>query len=209
MVNIKFIIAIFISVLPLNILRVFAYQKIFNYKISESKIGFGTLILVDHYNVYRVKIGNFNQFIGPMKVEIKENTSIYSFNRFICGEWANQNKKANFERYLKIGENCTITTHHFFDIVGSVVIGKNSWIAGRGSQFWTHGPGASANDRNIKIGKCCYVGSAVRFTPGSNIGNNVLVGLGSTVTKKFNVNKVMIAGAPAIVIKENYDWNEY
>lgn len=208
MVKYKLYIAFLISILPLNFLRVFAYQRIFDYEIIGSKIGFGTIILNYHVSIISASIGNFNYFRGPMEVIIKENTSINSFNRFICGEWTNNvHNLGNFDRYLEIGENCTITEHHFFDISGSVIIGNNSWIAGMNSQFWTHGPGDTASDRNIIIGNSCYVGSAVRFTPGSSIGNNVLVGLGSTVTKKFGSDNVMIAGAPAKILKESYNWN--
>ena len=97
-----------------------------------------------------------------------------------------------------------ITSNHYFDVVGAFVLGNNSWIAGTGSQFWTHGAGVQ--ERNITIGEHCYLGSAVRFAPGSSVGDNCIVGLGSVVTKKFNSNNAMIAGHPARIIRENYDW---
>jgi acetyltransferase-like isoleucine patch superfamily enzyme len=72
------------------------------------------------------------------------------------------------------------------------------------SQFWTHGAGVI--DRDIQIGRDCYLGSAVRFAPGSGIGNNVIVALGSVVTEKFDISKAMIGGVPAKVLKKNYNW---
>ena len=97
-----------------------------------------------------------------------------------------------------------ITSNHYFDVAGTFVLGNNSWIAGIGSQFWTHGAGVQ--ERNITIGERCYLGSAVRFAPGSSVGDNCIVGLGSVVTKEFNSNNAVIAGHPAKIIRENYDW---
>ena len=73
-----------------------------------------------------------------------------------------------------------------------------------GSQFWTHGAGVV--DRNIQIGRDCYLGSAIRFALGSGVGDNVIVAMGSVVTKKFEESMVMIGGVPATVLKRNYDW---
>jgi acetyltransferase-like isoleucine patch superfamily enzyme len=109
-----------------------------------------------------------------------------------------------YNRYLQIGANTLITSQHHFDVVGSFVIGNHSWIAGCGSQFWTHGAGA--HERNISIGERCYIGSAVRFALGSSVGNNNIVGLGSVVTTKLNTENAIIAGQPSKIVKENYDW---
>ena len=61
-------------------------------------------------------------------------------------------------------------------------------------------------DRDIRIGRDCYLGSAVRFAPGSAIRDNVSVAMGSVVTKKFDANKAMVSGVPATVLKEDYNW---
>jgi len=85
-------------------------------------------------------------------------------------------------------------------------LGDGSWIAGVASQFWTHGTGTP--DRDISIGKGCYLGSAVRFSPGSSVGDDVLVAMGSVVTKKFKEGRVLIGGVPAKIIKGDLDWRE-
>ncbi len=140
-----------------------------------------------------------------MSVEIVE-TTVASHNTFLCGSWAleAQFSEVNYARRLCLSRHCMITTGHYFDIVGQFVLGERSWIAGHGSQFWTHGVGQS--ERNISIGSDCYIGSAVRFTPGSAVGSHCIVGIGSVVTKKFDTSYAMIAGVPAKIIKEDYDW---
>jgi acetyltransferase-like isoleucine patch superfamily enzyme len=199
------ILSFFISILPLNILRTFGYQLL-GYKITKSKIGFGTLIAVDGFVISHSKIGWFNLFVGPMKVSISENVSIRHQNKFICGYWVlqNQYQKFNYSRRLQIEQSALITSNHYFDIVGTFILGERSWIAGIESQFWTHGAGAQ--NRTIKIGSDCYIGSAVRFAPNTSIGNNSLVALGSVVTNQFQDENVLIGGVPAQVLKENYNW---
>lgn len=195
-----------ISIMPTSKLRCLLYQIVFGYDINQSRIGWKTVIVVDHAKFIKCQIGRKNSFIGPINILIKENASIGSMNVFSCGWWTieKQFENANYERNLLIEENTMITSEHFIDIVGSFTLRKNSWIAGKGSQFWTHGAGV--HDRNILIGENCYIGSAVRFAPGSSIGDNSLVGLGSIVTKKFTSINVIIAGQPAKVIRENYNW---
>jgi len=58
----------------------------------------------------------------------------------------------------------------------------------------------------VLIGENCYLGSAVRFAPGSSVGNSVLVAMGSVVASALPVDMALVGGVPARVLKENYDW---
>ena len=204
MLKVKLILAALISIVPINALRVLGY-RLLGYKIN-GRIGFGTVIAVSKADIEQCKIGIFNLFVGPMKVEIGENAKIENRNTFSCGFWTTQEQYQNkgYTRILKIGENALITSNHFFDVAGSIELGDGSWVAGIGSQFWTHGAGVI--DRDIHIGRDCYLGSAVRFAPGSSVGDHVIVAMGSVVSKKFDVNKAMIGGVPATVLKQDYNW---
>lgn len=202
----KVALALLISILPLNVLRVLGYRLLFGYRIDNSQIGFGTIIAVDEFSMSKSRIGFFNQFIGPMKVKIAEGVSIGNRNSFSCGYWVlrEENRTMNYARTLEIGSDTLITSGHHFDVAGKFKLGDHSWIAGIGSQFWTHGVGV--RDRDIEIGSDCYLGSAVRFAPGASIGDNVLVAMGSVVSGKMDVNNALVGGVPAKVLKENYDW---
>ena len=202
----RILVAALISVLPINGLRVFGYRLFLGYRISGTRLGFGTVIAVDEASITNVKLGLFNLFIGPMKVRIGAKASIGNQNTFSCGYWVlqEQYREHNYTRTLTIGDGTLITSSHYFDVAGTFKLGDRSWIAGIGSQFWTHGVGV--RERNIEIGSDCYLGSAVRFAPGSSIGNNVLVAIGSVVSSALDINNALIGGVPAKVLKENYNW---
>jgi acetyltransferase-like isoleucine patch superfamily enzyme len=204
MLKLKLVLAALVSIVPINALRLLGY-RLLGYKIS-GRIGFGTVIAVSEAHIAKCKIGAFNLFIGPMRVEIDENAGIENRNTFSCGFWTTleQYKDKNYTRFLRIGANTLITSGHYFDVAGSFVLGDGSWIAGVGSQFWTHGAGVA--DRDIQIGRDCYLGSAVRFAPGSIVGDNVIVAMGSVVTKKFELSNTMVGGVPAEILKREYDW---
>lgn len=196
-----------ISLFPSNNFRIFLYRNLFGYHIYKSHIGWRTIIIVDKAKIIESKIGKNVLFNGPMEINLKTGSWIKNNNTFLCGKWAKTQSftEIKYRRYLEIGEGSSVSKDHYFDVAGSIVIGKYTKIAGRNSQFWTHG--AHATDRDIRIKDNCYIGSAVRFSPGSSIGNNSIVGLGSIVTKKFVANNLFIGGHPAKIIKENYDWN--
>ena len=201
------VLAALIALLPLNALRVLGY-RLLGYRIRDSRIGFGTILAVDEVELESCKIGPFNLFAGPMRIHIHRGASIGNRNEFICGYWVlrDEYKDAHYLRTLEICEDALITSRHYFDLSGSLVLGERSWIAGIDSQFWTHGAGVE--DRDIRIGSDCYIGSAVRFSPGSSLGDYVLVAMGSVVSGEVPESNVLIGGVPAKVLKSNYDWKE-
>lgn len=54
----------------------------------------------------------------------------------------------------------------------------------------------------VRIGRNCWIGTQAVILPGVQIGDNVIIGAGSVVTKSFPDN-VVIAGTPARIIREN------
>lgn len=201
--KIKYMIAFFISVIPFNFFRVFLYRFLMGYKIKKTFIGFRTIIVVNSFSVETSVIGRKNIFYGPMNVNIKKSHIGHS-NEFKTELWV-YNKEFSQEtltRKLTIEEDSLITNLHFFDVIGTIKIGKNTWIAGRGSEFWTHG--LKTTNKNIYIGENCYIGSRVLISPGTQIIDYTVVGIGSVVKGKFEEGKILLKGNPAQIIKRNY-----
>jgi acetyltransferase-like isoleucine patch superfamily enzyme len=206
--KLRIILAVFISLLPINIVRIFFYRFFLGYKIKQSRIGYLTVIAVDSFTANIARIGKFCLFIGPMTVEICNGASIGNRNEFFCGYWTKKtyNNTLKYGKHVYIGQNALITTRHYFDVAGRVFIGENTWIAGIGSQFWSHGAGVI--ERDIMIGARCYIGSGVRFAPGSSIGNGVLVGIGAVINKIIAGDNIVIVGAESRIVKTNYMWKD-
>jgi len=201
--KIKMLIAITISLLPFNFLRVFLYRTILQYKIKQSQIGWLTILSVKEIVMSHNRIGSFNLFTGPFSMRLEKNTKIGSFNYFRCGLWAiNFTQKSE----LILKQEAHIGNQHYFDLFGKISIGKQSIIAGIRSQFWTHG--SFTTEVDIHIGDNCYIGSGVKMTPNSSIQNNSMCAMGSIITKQFKEDSITIAGVPAKIIKKNINWRE-
>lgn len=188
--------AFFISIIPFNILRVTLYKTIMGFKIlNSSRIGIGTVIAVNKVLIDNVSIGRFNKFIGEFDLVIQKGTLIENSNEFVC--IAGSSGTA----YCKIGQKVHITKNHFFDVSGGLTIKDLTRIAGRGSQFWTHG--GQRDQRAIVINDKCYVASAVRISQGVEIAENSFIGLGSVVVDTFDEPNVLIFGNPAKIVKKD------
>lgn len=149
-----------VSLIPLNGLRVLLYRLLFGYRIGR-----GVRIGSD------AKIGRLNQFFCSWYI--------------VSGKFSER----NYTPILEMGNRTLVLNSHFFDIYGRIEIGNDSWIAGNGSQFWTHG--LSVVDRDIIIGEKNYIGSAVRFAPGTSIGSRNIVALKV-------VDRVKLADVPLV-----------
>ena len=85
-------------------------------------------------------------------------------------------------------------------------IGKESYIAS-GAIIFTHDFA-----RNIKtktyIGKRCFIGANAIIMPGLTIGDEVIVGSGTVVTKDIPSNCIVV-GNPAKILKEGINTKKF
>ncbi|MBT8582840.1 hypothetical protein G6653_08670 [Polynucleobacter paneuropaeus] len=203
----KTVYAILISMLPTSMLRNKLYRLMFGYLIDPSvRIGFLTVIATKSFRADEgVSIKSLNLFRGPIKVSIGAGSRIGKLNRFTCPAHVEDPLLSHmkYTPILEIGKRVLILDENFFDLFGKITIGDDSWIAGHDSQFWTHG--VSVMDRDISIGEGNYIGSAVRFAPGSSINNKNVVSIGSVVLSRIDCNHHLISGFPASPYKSIKD----
>lgn len=201
--KIRKMIAVAISLLPISGLRLTCYRLLLGYRFGTgTRLGWGVMIAVQRFTGGAgVVIRRNTSFVGPISVELGDRTIIGRYNKIECGDGAADPRKAHmqYKREFITGRDSLINEGHLFDVLGRIRIGNGSWVAGFNSQFLTHGAGVM--DRDIEIGENCFIGSAVRFAPGSGVANRVIVGMGSVVTKYLKQDDMVMAGVPAKVIK--------
>jgi len=134
-----------------------------------------------------------------------------------------------FQRVLRINADYDWMINFTSRAVGDIEIGKNVWVSfatSGGCYFQGNNkiiigddtifaPNVSIISANhsldnfstwekappIEIGKKCWIGTGVTILPGVKLGDNVIVGAGSVVTKSFPSNCI-IAGVPSVIIKK-------
>ncbi|MEN3977220.1 hypothetical protein [Emcibacter sp. SYSU 3D8] len=194
-----------ISRLPLNGLRCCLY-RLLGYSIRNSAVGRGTVIAIEALDMSEAHIGVRNKIVGPFRLEMRHRSAIGSGNTIVSGFWAVRKDHAAFgyRRELVLEEYALLTIEHWVDVIDRIRIGAGTHIAGIRSEFWTHGH--TSENRDIDIGKDCFVGSSCIFTPGSGLADRSVVGSGSVITKKHPNRFSMLSGNPAEIRRTNYYW---
>lgn len=119
-----------------------------------------------------------------------------------------QNFWCDYGYNIEIGENFYSNHNCVILDPAKVTFGDNVFI-GPNCGFYTAGHPVDIEQRNsgleyaypIKIGNNVWIGGNVCVMPGVTIGDNVVIGAGSVVTKDIHSN-VIAAGNPCKVIRE-------
>lgn len=115
---------------------------------------------------------------------------------------------------VQIGDDCLISTKNFSSEPYLISIGNYCRIA-KNVSFFTHGGLWSQRIKykgldyfgKIYIGDYTYIGEGAFIMPGVTIGNDVIIGAGSIVTKSIPDGKIA-AGNPARIVGETKDFVE-
>ncbi len=155
----------------------------FNY-ICCSTIIMGKMAIIRHFNMLK----------GVFNLEMDEKTKINRNTTIVNSLNIPELKKAYSVPTLKLGYNSIIGVKHFLDMTASITIGKDSILAGRSSELWTHafyhqhtGCGRYMIRGSINIGNNCYVGSHVIFNCGVSVADTATIGAGAIVSKDIAV----------------------
>lgn len=119
----------------------------------------------------------------------------------------NQPFRCDYGCNIHIGENFFANFNLTILDEADVRIGDNCFIGPNVSIYTAcHPLDAAARNtcvewaEKVTIGDNVWIGGSVTILPGVTIGNNVVIGAGSVVTKSFPDN-VLVAGNPARVIR--------
>ena len=106
---------------------------------------------------------------------------------------------------VKIGNYCMFTEGVLLNPSEAITIGDDVAV-GSGANIWTHGSfldimnGFPANFAPVTIGNHVWIPSKCTILPGVEIGDNVVISLGSIVNRSLPAGS-LVAGNPAKVIK--------
>ena len=97
-------------------------------------------------------------------------------------------------------------TGNYYQALGGIEIGRGTYIApnvGLISQNHdVNDPSERAPGKKICIGKNCWIGMNSVILPGVTLGDHVVVGAGSVVTRSFPQGYCVIAGNPAKKLRD-------
>jgi len=204
----RIIFLVLVSIVPFSRFRRILYNTLFGFEISKTaKIGILNLLdtqalVMKDYSEIR-GIGNI--FLGVHRLEMDQYSRIGGPRVGLNLFRGTANKKDYPSAVFKIGKCSAIELFHYFDLCGDIIIGENVVIGGIRSVFFTHSFYKSEFEP-IKISSNVYIGSNCVFQMGTIIPENSVVGIGSVVVKPIKTSGSLIAGVPAVVVKENLDF---
>jgi len=114
---------------------------------------------------------------------------------------------------LILAEHAAITNRHLLDCTNSVRVGRFSTVAGYRSQFLTHSIDireARQWSRPIEIGEYCFVGTGCILLGGSRLPNYSVLAAGSVLRDRYDQDRGIYAGVPAVRKKDiSEDWKYF
>ena len=151
------------------------------------------------YDYNQIRPSNYDERQKIMKEILGKTGKVFNIEQpFMCDYGYN----------IEIGENFYANHNLIILDCNKVKFGNNVFIAPNCS-FYTAGHPLDAERRNkgleyakpIKVGNNVWIGGNVCVLPGVTIGDNVVIGAGSIVTKDIPSNVVAV-GNPCRVIKQ-------
>ena len=123
--------------------------------------------------------------------------------------------KLSVDGELFLGENFHISAASTIICRRRVVIGKNTLMAWDSlitdsdlHAIYDFQDNRINHDDPVCIGEHCWIGAKSSILKGAAIADNTVVALGSIVTRKETVERCVLAGNPAKVVKNNISWQE-
>lgn len=209
---------LFIGILPSFAKR--AIYRMKGYKIGRGvNLGIGAVVVGKDVEIGEGTTIGFFAIVRAKKISIGRHvkigsTTIIDTEKIEIGDDAKINEQVFIgglsgpDSSIKIGKRTIIMQMSFLNPYKPLIIGDDTGIGGHCLLF-THGSwlsqleGYPVTFAPITIGKNVWLPWRVFIMPGVSIGDNVVIGANSLVSKDLPSN-CLAAGSPARVIKENY-----
>lgn len=159
------------------------------------------------------RIGKFNLIHGGFDMILHKNSWLEAHNRIIGGNDIIGSERSRFE----LGDGAHVVLKHSFDMTGTIIIGRNTSIAGCETYFWTHSflkinnnKDIARIDGNITIGDNVYIAANNVICPGVHISDNVMTGAGTVVSKDLTKSGLYVSSSMRYIdFNADRDINKY
>lgn len=149
------------------------------------------------------RIGHFNIVRNIRSLEFGRNAYIMNFNHIFGCTPAGMSG----ERAFRLGDGGHVMSHHFFEVGGSITLGDNTVIGGRGTQIYTHSIITRRGVDEWKVGEM-VIGDGAKIYASTilvhcRIPPRAIVTAGAVVTKSYAPEpnqRLLIGGNPAIIL---------
>jgi len=114
---------------------------------------------------------------------------------------------------LVVGNNFAITGNAIIICAKEIIIGENTMIAWQSilmdtdqHKIYNKNNDVINLDKKIIIGDNVWIGAKSFILKGSVIPNGTIIGANTIISKKFEIEKTILAGNPARIIKKDIHW---
>lgn len=182
--RLRALVAMMVVPLP-SCCKTYAFRTLFGWSIAPTaKIGISYVAATDLVMGEDARIGHLSVF-RDVRVVMGVSSGIGNWN------WVSSARAFTLHGVIKpnestlvLGDHSFITSRHYIDASGGVVIGAFSTIAGVRSTILTHQidlRNSVQSLRSVHVGNYCFISSNVCLVPGAVVGDRAVVAMGAVV----------------------------
>tara|TARA_R110002072_G_scaffold255129_2_gene413858 strand:- start:11763 stop:12290 length:528 start_codon:yes stop_codon:yes gene_type:complete len=148
-----------------------------------------------------VRVVNF-LFQNVFRIDACKYSKNYSSRLIAPSKFFIQDDCIEVRKSLAVSGGCYFQATHGISIGANTIWSFNVSMVTSDHDLKNYRLENSERSGPISIGENCWLGAGVVVLPKVKLGPNTVVGANSVVTKSFTDGNVIIAGAPARIIKE-------
>jgi serine acetyltransferase len=200
------VVALLIGLLPASSLK----NRLMRLVVRGWDVGAGAQVgpcLIWHVTELSIgrgaSIGAGNVFRDMKAVRLGVESGISNLNWF-SGTASYIQAEGSLAGTLLIADGAAITSRHYCDCSGGIVIGQLSTVAGVRSTILSHSVDLDCSEQRsapVRIGERCFISTGVVVTPGVVIADRIVVGAGAVVVRSLEEEECLYAGVPARKIR--------
>ena len=189
-----------VGLLPHCRLKIWLLQRLFGPDVDRSAhVGPVALLRVDRLRLgpgSTIGFGNIFRDLGSLEVGTRSRIGNWNWISAAPPLMSQHEHSGRFA----LGDESAVTSRHYFDSSGGIIIGDYCTIAGVRSVFLTHGIDTVTNSQQaeaIVVRDYSLISSNVLVAAGSHIGSACHVAMGAVIPGMMLDDGWMYAGVPA------------